>query len=193
MRFIPMELDGAYIIEPEPHEDDRGFFARVWCAREMENHGLASALAQASVAYSRRAGTLRGMHFQVPPDEEVKIVRCTSGSIFDVLIDLRPQSPTFLSWDGVTLTAKDRRAVYVPRGFAHGYQTLEDDTEVFYQMSEFYAPGSEGGIPWDDPFFDIDWPDVPTRVISEKDRRLPPFRMEMTDVFRPQASDVEGP
>ena len=184
MRFIPMSLSGAYIIEPEPHSDERGFFARVWCARELASQGLDPALTQASIAYSRRRGTLRGMHFQRPPHGEVKIVRCTSGGIFDALIDLRPDSPTFLAWEGVTLTAENRRAVYVPRGFAHGYQTLLDDTEVYYQMSEFYTPGAEGGIPWNDPHFEIDWPGVGERIVSEKDRNLAPFDVQMTEAFR---------
>ena len=184
MKFIPLLLEGAFMIEPEPHKDDRGFFARVWCARELEEMGLESALAQASVAWSRRKGTLRGMHFQIPPHGEVKIVRCTAGGIFDALIDLRPDSPTFLSWEGVTLTAENRRAVYVPKGFAHGYQTLTDGTEVFYQMSEFYAPGAEGGIPWNDPRFDIDWPEAGERIVSPKDQALAPFTMDITEAFR---------
>ncbi len=184
MRFTRLKLEGAWVIEPERHEDERGFFARVWCAREFEEQGLEPRLVQASVAYSRKKGTLRGMHFQVPPHGEVKIVRCTRGAIHDVIIDLRPDSPTYLSWEGVLLSAENRAALYVPKGFAHGYQTMEDDTEVFYQMSEFYAPGAEGGIRWDDPFFDIDWPHAEVRIVSEKDQRLPPFERDLADVFR---------
>ena len=184
MRFVPLDLEGAYVIEPELREDDRGFFARVWCAREMEAAGLENALAQASIAHSRKKGTLRGMHFQIPPHGEVKLVRCTAGAIFDAIIDLRPDSSTFLNSTHVVLSAENRRALYVPKGFAHGYQTLEDDTEVFYQMSEFYTPGAEGGVRWDDPQFGIPWPDADPRILSEKDQALPRFDPEWASSFQ---------
>lgn len=175
MRFIETELAGAYIIEPEPLEDERGFFARISCAREFEEKGLVSTFLQSSIAYNRTKGTLRGMHFQIAPHEEVKTVRCTMGAIYDVIVDLRPRSPTYRSWTSVVLSAENRRTLYVPEGFAHGYQTLEDGTEVFYEMSQYYAPESACGIRWDDPSTGIRWPDVDERVISEKDRELPYF------------------
>jgi dTDP-4-dehydrorhamnose 3,5-epimerase len=183
MRFVETALAGAFVIEPEVLSDDRGFFARTWCARELGEQGLVSALAQASIAYSHRAGTLRGMHYQVPPHEEVKIVRCTRGAIFDAIVDLRPHSSTFLRWTHVVLSADNRHMLYVPGGFAHGYQTLSDDTEVFYQMSEFYTPAAERGVRWDDPSFGIEWPEIGERIISEKDRQLPHFRPEMAAAF----------
>ena len=192
MRFIPLDLEGAYVIEPEPREDERGFFARVWCAREMAAAGLESALAQASIAHSQRKGTLRGMHFQLPPHGEVKLVRCTAGAIFDAIIDLRPDSSTFLSSTHVVLSSENRRALYVPKGFAHGYQTLEDHTEVFYQMSEFYTPGAEGGVRWDDPRFGIPWPDADPRILSAKDQALPLFDEGQAAVFAGQARPGDG-
>src|SRR5690606_14603937 len=181
MRFIEAGPVGAYVIEPEELSDERGFFARVWCAREMEDQGLEASLAQASIAYNRRRGTLRGMHYQVPPHQEVKIVRCTAGAIFDAIVDLRPDSPTFLHVAHEVHSARNRKMLYVPRGFAHGYQTLEDDSEVFYQMSDFYTPGAEGGIRWDDPTLAIPWPDVEERIISDKDRALPSFHRDLLD------------
>jgi dTDP-4-dehydrorhamnose 3,5-epimerase len=183
MRFTELKVAGAYLIEPEERRDERGFFARVWCARELEAHGLESSFAQASIAYNERNGTLRGMHFQAPPHEEVKLVRCTAGAIFDAIVDLRPDSPTYLQVAHEVLSARNRKMLYVPRGFAHGYQTLEDHTEVFYQMSEFYTPGAEGGIRWDDPTLAIPWPDMEERIISEKDRGLPLLRQGLTDAL----------
>jgi dTDP-4-dehydrorhamnose 3,5-epimerase len=173
MRFIPLGLAGAWIMEPEQLSDERGFFARVWCASELEQHGLISTLSQASIAFSLKAGTLRGLHFQRPPHAEVKIVRCTRGSIYDVIVDLRPQSPTHLQWTHVVLSAENRRILYVPEGFAHGYQTLEDETEVFYQMSTPYTPGAEAGLAWNDPTLAIIWPEVAERIVSAKDRAAP--------------------
>ena len=178
MRFTGVGPMGAYVIEPEELADERGFFARVWCARELEEQGLETSLAQASIAYSSRKGTLRGMHYQIAPHQEVKIVRCTAGAIFDAIVDVRPDSPTYMHAAHVVLSAQNRKMLYVPEGFAHGYQTLEDHTEVFYQMSEFYTPGAEGGIRWDDPTLAIPWPDVEQRILSEKDRALPLFRQE---------------
>jgi dTDP-4-dehydrorhamnose 3,5-epimerase len=181
MRFTEAGPVGAYVIEPEKLTDERGFFARVWCARELEDQGLESSLAQASIAYNDRKNTLRGMHYQIPPHEEVKIVRCTAGAIFDAIVDLRPDSPTYLDVAHVVLSARNRRMLYVPRGFAHGYQTLENHTEVFYQMSEFYTPGSQAGIRWDDPTLAVPWPDAEERIISERDRALPLYRQGLRD------------
>ena len=173
MRFIETELAGAYIIEPERLEDDRGFFARISCIKEFEEKGLVSNYVQTNIAFNRKSGTLRGMHFQVAPHEEAKTVRCTTGSVYDVIIDLRPDSSTYRAWTSVVLSAENRRTLYVPEGFAHGYQTLEDGSELFYEMSEYFAPESARGIRWDDPSIDIRWPDIEERVISDKDRGLP--------------------
>jgi dTDP-4-dehydrorhamnose 3,5-epimerase len=175
MIFQETKLKGAFIIEVERIEDERGFFARAWCRNEFRPHGLESQLAQSNISFNWKKGTLRGMHFQVAPHEEVKLVRCTRGAIYDVIIDLRPNSPTYKQWIGVELTATNHRMLYVPKGFAHGYQTLENDSEVFYQASEFYAPECERGIRWNDPAFGIDWPDAETRVISSKDAHWPDY------------------
>lgn len=174
MIFTETRLKGAFIIEPERLEDERGFFARTWCQREFEVRGLDPRLVQCNISFNRRKGTLRGMHYQVAPHEEAKLVRCTLGAIHDVIIDLRAGSPTFKQWEAVELTAVNRWSLYIPGGFAHGYQTLEDDSEVFYQMSEFYYPESAAGVRWDDPTFAITWPMEPT-VISAKDRSYPLF------------------
>jgi len=173
VRFIETELSGAFIIEPERLEDSRGFFARISCSKEFEENGLVSRFVQTSIAFNHRRGTLRGMHLQVAPHEEVKTVRCTAGSIYDVIVDLRPDSSTYRAWIGVDLSAENRRTLYVPKGFAHGYQTLEDGAEVYYEMSEYFAPESARGIRWDDPSIAIRWPDAEDRVISDKDRQLP--------------------
>lgn len=173
MLFTPVKLKGAFIIEPERLEDDRGFFARTWCQREFEAHGLSPRLVQCSISFSKTRGTLRGMHYQTAPYEEAKIVRCTMGAIYDVIIDLRPGSPTFKDHFAVLLTAETRKMLYVPEGCAHGFQTLEDNTEVVYQMSEFYHPDVRG-VRWDDPTFGIPWP-PDERVISERDRTYPDF------------------
>lgn len=172
MLFLPTELPGAYVLDPERVEDSRGFFARTWCPDEFARHGLNPRLAQCSIAQNRLAGTLRGMHYQAPPDDEAKVVRCTAGAIFDVAVDLRHGSPTRNRWIGVELTEANRRALYVPEGCAHGYVTLTDDTEVFYMISRAHAPGSARGVRWDDPAFGIRWP-VRVRVISERDRTYP--------------------
>lgn len=174
MIFTETNLKDAHIIEIEKLEDDRGFFARSWCRKEFENSGLVYDMVQANVSWNKRKGTLRGMHYQRPPYEETKVVRCTRGSIYDVIIDLRPDSPTYKQWLGVELTADNYKMLYVPGGFAHGFQTLQDDTEVIYQVSQFYTPGAEGGIRWDDPAFQIDWP-LEVQVISDKDRSWPDF------------------
>jgi dTDP-4-dehydrorhamnose 3,5-epimerase len=174
MRFTETKLKGAYIIEPEPIADERGFFARTFCAREFEAHGLNPRLAQCNISYNARRGTLRGMHYQAAPHQEAKLVRCTMGAIYDVIIDLRPESPTFKHWIAVELTAENRLMLYVPTGFAHGFQTLEDNTEVFYQMSEFYHPECARGVRWDDPAFGIKWP-ILHPILSNKDRSYPNY------------------
>jgi dTDP-4-dehydrorhamnose 3,5-epimerase len=175
MIFIETKLPGAFVIDVEPIEDDRGFFARAWCRREFSEHGLSTDLAQANMSFNKRKGTLRGMHFQKAPHAEVKLVRCTRGAIYDVIVDLRPGSPTHSRWVGVELTAENRRMLYVPEGFAHGFQTLEDNTEIFYLVSEFYTPESEGGVRWSDPVFDIEWPLGAPTEISDKDRSWPDY------------------
>jgi dTDP-4-dehydrorhamnose 3,5-epimerase len=168
MKFTQTQLEGACIIDVERLEDERGFFGRSWCAREFQEHGLNPRLAQCSISFNRRRGTLRGMHFQVAPHEEAKIVRCTQGAIYDVIIDLRLGSPTFTRWIGVELSAENRRMLYVPESFAHGFQTLTDSSEVFYQISEFYAPESARGVRWNDPRFGIRWP-LEVAAMSDKD------------------------
>ncbi len=174
MKFTQTKLAGAYIIDIERLEDERGFFARSWCEQEFREHGLNPRLAQCSISFNRQRGTLRGMHYQIAPDEEAKIVRCTAGSIHDVIIDLRPESPTFTRWVGVELSAENRRMLYVPEGFAHGFQTLADNSEVFYQISEFYAPASARGVRWNDPRFGITWP-LEVTTMSDKDRLCKDF------------------
>lgn len=169
MRFIPTSLAGAYIVEPEKLEDERGFFARTWCQTEFAEQGLESHLVQCSISFNHRKGTLRGMHFQLPPAAETKLVRCTQGAMYDVIVDLRGNSKTYGQWTAVELTSTNRRALYIPQGFAHGFQTLEDNTEIFYQMSEFYAPDAARGFRWDDPAFAIQWPEV-ISIMSERDR-----------------------
>jgi dTDP-4-dehydrorhamnose 3,5-epimerase len=175
MRFSKTELEGAYVIDLTPIEDARGFFARAWCAREFGEHGLETRVAQANLSFNKQQGTIRGMHFQRSPHEEVKFVRCTRGALYDVIIDLRPESVTYRGWLGVELSAGNGRMLYVPRGFAHGFQTLVDDTETFYMVSEFYTPGAEGGVRWDDPAFSIGWPLGPPTQISDKDSSWPDF------------------
>ena len=176
MIFTPAGLDGAWVVDLEPIGDDRGFFARAWDRLEFAERGLSTELAQFNISFNRRKGTLRGMHYQEAPHAEVKLVRCTRGAIYDVIVDLRPESPTHARWVGVELTAENRRALYVPEGFAHGYQTLADDTETSYQVSAFYAPSSERGVRWDDPAFGIEWPDPEPPVMSEKDRAWPDYQ-----------------
>jgi dTDP-4-dehydrorhamnose 3,5-epimerase len=172
--FTETKLKGAFIIEPDRLEDDRGFFARSWCQREFEAHGLNPRLVQCSISYNKSKCTLRGIHYQTAPYEEAKLVRCTNGSIYDAIIDLRPQSPTFRQYIGLVLTARNSKMAYVPEGFAHGFLTLEDNTEVFYQMSEFYYPEHAKGVRWNDPAFGIEWPLAP-RTMSDRDRSCPDF------------------
>jgi dTDP-4-dehydrorhamnose 3,5-epimerase len=187
MRFIPTKLKDAYIIEPEQLEDERGFFARTWCQQEFSDRGLDANLVQCSISFNKKKGTLRGMHFQLPPFAETKLVRCTQGAIYDVIIDLRQDSETFLQWMGVELTAENRKALYVPKGFAHGFQTLEYNTEVFYQISEFYAPECSGGLRWDDPTFNITW-QQPVSVISTKDQNYEDYTASQFSIQLAQLS-----
>lgn len=175
MIFEETRLQGAYIITLEPIRDNRGFFARAWCQKEFAVHGLHTSFVQANITFSPSRGTLRGLHYQIAPHEEIKLVRCMRGAIYDVIIDLRPDSPTYLQWLSTELTAENRKAIYIPGGFAHGYQTLEDDTEVFYQVGQFYAPQYERGIRWDDPTFAIRWPINAPLILSEKDKSWPDF------------------
>ena len=173
MILTETRLAGAFTIDVEPHEDERGFFARVWDPDELAAHGLDVRVAQSSIAYNHVAGTLRGLHFQVPPHAETKLVRCTRGAIWDVIVDLRRDSPTYLEWVAVELTEENRRTLYVPEEFAHGYQTLEDASEVWYQMSAPYAPEAARGLRFDDPRLEIDWPSAEHHVISERDLGWP--------------------
>lgn len=172
MRFLPTAVEGALLIELELHEDERGFFARSWCAREFEQRGLDPALVQCNLSWNASKGTLRGLHYQQAPSQEAKLVRCVRGSLFDVVLDIRPGSPTVGLHHGVELSADNRWALFIPAGCAHGFQTLVDDTEVLYQMSEFFEPGAGRGIRYDDPRYGIEWP-LPVSVISEKDRAWP--------------------
>jgi dTDP-4-dehydrorhamnose 3,5-epimerase len=174
MVFTETGLSGAVIVDVERHSDERGFFARSWCTREFQERGLNPLVVQCNVSGNTAKGTLRGMHYQLAPHAEVKLVRCTKGAIYDVIIDLREGSPTFLRHVGVELTADNHRALYIPEGFAHGFMTLQDDSEVFYQMSAFYEPSAARGVRWDDPAFGIKWP-LPVTVISKRDQELPDF------------------
>lgn len=172
MIFRETKLKGAFIIEVEKREDDRGFFARTWCKKEFEEHGLTANMVQSNISFNKRKGTLRGLHYQGAPYGEVKLVRCTMGSLYDVLVDLRPESLTYLQWVGIELTSANHKMVYIPEGFAHGYQTLEDETEVTYQVSQFYFPDFERGLRYDDAGIGIDWPLI-VKVMSDKDKRWP--------------------
>ncbi len=174
MTFTETDIAGVWLIDSEPIRDERGMFMRTWCHREFEAHGLQSAWVQSSVSVNNRKGTMRGLHYQSTPQEEVKLVRCTTGAIYDVVVDLRPASPTYCRHIGITLSAENGRAVYIPRCCAHGYITLEAKSEVSYCISEFYEPSSARGVRWDDPAFKITWP-VPIAVMSEKDRTWPAF------------------
>jgi dTDP-4-dehydrorhamnose 3,5-epimerase len=170
MIFNETKLKGAFIIDIERREDPRGFFARAFCQHEFDAHGLKPMIAQANVAFNKKRGTLRGMHFQLPPVAETKLLRCTRGGILDIIVDLRPESPTYLQHIAVELNEDNSRALYVPERFAHGYQVLRDNTETSYQVGEFYAPGSEGGLFYNDPRLALPWP-LPVSVISEKDQQ----------------------
>jgi dTDP-4-dehydrorhamnose 3,5-epimerase len=176
MIFTETKLKSVYIIDIERLEDGRGFFARSWCQHEFEAHGLNPRLVQCNISFNLKKGTMRGMHYQAEPFEEAKVVRCTRGAIHDLIVDIRPNSPTFRQYVGFLLTADNRRLLYVPQGFAHGFLTLEDNTEVFYQMSEFHAPNYAKGFRWDDPAFGIKWPGE-VKVISERDETYPNFSL----------------
>jgi len=174
MIFIETKLKDAFIIELEPIGDERGFFARTFCRREFESHGLYPNFVQCNISHNLKKGTLRGMHYQTAPYEEAKLVRCMMGAIYDVIIDIRPNSTTYKKWISAELTDENRKMIYVPQGFAHGFMTLMDDTEVFYQMSEFFMPEYVRGIRWNDPTFSINWP-ADVTVISEKDQKYDDF------------------
>jgi len=175
MKFIETNLNDAYVIEIEPHKDERGFFSRFWCRQEFESQGLDTKLVQCNISFSERIGTLRGMHYQIAPFEETKLIRCTMGAISDVIIDLRSKSSTFKKWFSIELNSENHLGLFVPKGFAHGFQTLKDNTEVFYMMGEFYHPECERGIRWDDPMFKIEWP-IETKIISSKDQSYPDWK-----------------
>lgn len=181
MVFTETALKGAYIIDLEPRLDSRGFFARAFCQKEFDAHGLKPVIAQANVAFNRRKGTLRGMHFQFPPAAETKVVRCTRGAILDIIVDLRPESRTYLRHVAVELSEDNHRALYVPERFAHGYQVLEDTTETTYQVGEFYTPGAEGGLFYGDPRLGLEWP-LPVSVISEKDQAWPLLAVQESEL-----------
>lgn len=174
MKFHETPLYGAWIIEPEYITDERGFFARVFCRQEFTNLGLSPDFAQCSISFNQKAATLRGMHFQHAPFEEIKLVRCTAGAIYDVIIDLRAHSPSYKQWFSIELTQENRKMLYIPQGLAHGFQTLQDHTEVFYQISSPFVPKAASGVRWNDPAFAIAWP-LPIQVISPKDQQYPLF------------------
>jgi dTDP-4-dehydrorhamnose 3,5-epimerase len=173
MRFTELDIGGVYLIDLEPHMDQRGFFARTFCVREFAQQGLITAIAQCNTSFNARRGTLRGLHYQSAPHEEAKVVRCTSGSVFDVVVDLRPDSLTRGKWVSAELSGTNRRMLYIPPGVAHGFQTIEDNTEVFYQISTDYVSSAARGIRWDDPLLAIDWPLREERIISERDAAFP--------------------
>ena len=176
MKFTNTKLDGAYIVEMEPISDHRGFFARAWCSQEFEAQGLIAQFVQANLTYSPKRGTVRGLHYQIAPHQEVKLVRCTRGATYDVIVDLRPDSPTYRQWLAVELTADNHRMIYIPAGFAHGYQILMKDTEVFYQVGQYYAPKYERGARWNDPAFGVEWPITSPLILSDKDKNWPDFQ-----------------
>ncbi len=175
MIFRDLKIKGAYLIELERREDPRGFFARSWCQKEFDAHGLCSCFVQINVGFSKQKGTLRGMHYQLVPYQEVKVVRCTMGAVYDVIVDIRPNSPTCKEWVGLELTEENRHMLYIPEGCAHGYQTLEDNTEICYQTSQFYAPEYAAGVRYDDPAFEIQWPADVTNI-SDADRSWPNYQ-----------------
>ena len=175
MIFTETNLKGAFIVDLQKIEDERGFFARSFCQDEFRRYSLKTDVAQCNVSFNKTRGTLRGMHMQLPPKAETKLVRCTKGKIYDVIIDLRTESPTYCQWEGFELTEHSHKTIYIPEGFAHGFQTLEDDSEVFYQMFDFFAPEYAKGYRWDDPTFGIAWP-IHTPIVSTKDLSYPPFQ-----------------
>jgi dTDP-4-dehydrorhamnose 3,5-epimerase len=176
--FRETTLIGAFVINLQPMEDERGHFARSFCRQKFAQHGLKTDVAQCNISFNRKKGTLRGMHFQLPPCAEAKLVRCTRGAIYDVIVDLRPDSPTYCKWTSVELSENDLTMLYIPEGVAHGFQTLSDDAEVFYHMFEFYSPKHADGVRWDDPAFGITWP-LENPIISRKDRSYPNFEKQI--------------
>ena len=175
MIFTETSLKNAFIIEPEKIVDERGFFARSWCEKEFLDHGINPVIKQCNISYNDKKGTLRGMHYQIAPNQEEKLVRCTRGEIFDVIIDIRPDSSTYMQYQSFVLNENNHKMLFIPGGFAHGFQTMEDETEVFYQMSDFFMPDAARGIRWNDKSFKIDWPEVDKRIISEKDLQYQDF------------------
>jgi dTDP-4-dehydrorhamnose 3,5-epimerase len=189
MIFTETILKGAFIVDLEPRGDERGFFARAFCQREFEAHGLKPVIAQANISFNYHKGTVRGLHFQSPPHAETKFVRCSRGAILDVIVDLRPESPTYLQHVAVELTADNRRGLYIPERFAHGYQVLEDNTETTYQVGEFYTPAAEGGLRYNDPRLGIAWP-LPVTDISDKDERWPLVEDPRSAIRDPRAAQI---
>lgn len=187
MIFTETKLKGAFILDVERKEDPRGFFGRAFCQNEFQAHGLTPVIAQANIAYNRKKGTIRGMHFQFPPAAETKLVRCTRGAILDIIVDLRPESPTFLEHISVELSEDNYRSLYVPGRFGHGYQALRDDTDTSYQVGEFYTPGCEGGLLYNDPKLGLEWP-LPVTVISEKDGLWKPFSEQVGELRQRMSS-----
>ena len=183
MKLDALDLPGAFLIELEQHVDDRGFFARTWCSREFASAGLPAEIVQTNLSQTAERGAIRGLHYQRPPSREGKVVRCLQGGIFDVIVDIRPDSPAFLRHVGVELTPSNRLALYIPPGFAHGFQTLEPETEVWYQMTDYYQPGLGGGMRWDDPALGIDWPLAPT-MMNERDATYPDLNRNDFELFR---------
>lgn len=175
MKYVPLDIPGVFSVEPQFLSDERGFFTRTYCAREFAEHGLDPAVAQCNVSFNHKRGTLRGMHFQTKPHEEAKLVRVTSGAVHDVIVDLRPESPAYLRWIGLELTAESHRGVFIPTGCAHGFLTLTDGVEMLYYMSEFYDPPTNTGVRWNDPAFAIEWPFEPL-LVSDKDNSYPDYR-----------------
>ncbi len=175
MKFIPLRLEGAFVVDLEPTHDTRGFFARAWCTQEFKKNGLVSNISQCSFSSNLKLGTLRGMHYQADPYPEAKLVRCTSGAIYDVILDIRPESPTFKEWEAFELSSENMRSIYIPPGFAHGFQSLVDHSEVLYMVSEAYHQEYSDSVRWNDPKFGILWPEVENRIMSDKDANCADF------------------
>ena len=173
MIIAETDIEGAYIIKPDRYEDERGSFLRAWCKKEFEKHGLVSDFVQLNISVTKKAGTLRGLHFQLAPHQEVKLIHCTRGALYDVILDMRADSPTFKQWFSIELRAGNYKMLYIPEGVAHGFQTLEDDTEVYYPVSRFHCPEAERCVRWNDPTFEIKWPHTESRILSDKDNYCP--------------------
>jgi dTDP-4-dehydrorhamnose 3,5-epimerase len=178
MKFLETKIKGAFLLEPEKREDERGMFARTWCERECRAQGLPTDFVQFNVSRTKKAGTIRGLHYQIAPHVEAKLIRCIRGGIYDVIVDVRPHSPTYAQWVGIELMENDLRSLFIPEGVAHGFQTLRDQTEVFYPVTEYYSPESERGIRWNDPYFKIAWPLTATPTVSVKDQQWPEFSFD---------------